>query len=48
MALRKAGLVGTEKNGREVLYHLLDPYRTQIILEMSEIIQERNRVQKSD
>lgn len=41
--LRKAGLVGTEKSGREVLYHLTDRYRTQIVLEMCELMSERGR-----
>jgi SAM-dependent methyltransferase/DNA-binding transcriptional ArsR family regulator len=41
--LRKAGLVGTEKSGREVLYHLTDRYRIQIVLEMCDLMSERIR-----
>jgi len=48
MALRKAGLVGTEKNGREVVYHLIDPYRTQTVFEMCEILLEKNQPPESD
>lgn len=43
MSLRKAGLVGTERSGREVLYHLTDPYRIKIIVEMCDIIRGKSR-----
>ncbi len=46
--LRKAGLVGTERSGREVLYHLADPYRTQIVIEMCEILLERSGSRTDD
>ena len=37
-----------ERSGREVLYHLADPYRIQIVIEMCEILLERSGSRTDD
>ncbi len=48
MSLRKAGLVGTEKNGREVVYHLADPHRMQRIIETFNVMCGTDKYEESD
>jgi len=48
MSLRKAGLVGTEKNGREVVYHLSDPHRMQRLIETLNTMRGTDQYEESD